>query len=106
MSAPDGETLANIDRLIHEPARLVVLANLAVVDRADATFLLRQTGLTWGNLSSHLTRLEDAGYVEVEKTFVDRRPKTLLSLTPAGREAFEAYRRHMQQVLKGPPGSR
>ena len=102
---PDAEALASIDRLIHEPARLIVLANLSVLERADATFLLRQTGLTWGNLASHLGKLEDAGYISVKKTFVDRRPKTLLKLTAAGRKAFDIYRRHMRQVLDDPAGA-
>jgi DNA-binding MarR family transcriptional regulator len=100
----NGHSLKGIDKLVHEPARLVVLSTLAIVDRADATFLLTQTGLTWGNLSSHLAKLESAGYVQVEKTHVDRRPKTLLQLTSAGRAAFDAYREHMQQMLGGGTG--
>jgi DNA-binding MarR family transcriptional regulator len=89
----------DIDKLIHEPARLIIVANLYVVESADFTFLMNQTGLTWGNISSHLSKLEKAGYVDVEKTFVGKRPYTLLHLTPEGREAFEMYRLQMQQVL-------
>lgn len=91
--------LSEIDRVIHEPARLLIMAYLFVVESADFLFLERQTGLTRGNLSSHLTKLDDAGYVEIIKEFVDKIPRTLLSLTPAGREAFEAYRDNMKQVL-------
>ena len=76
-----------------------VLAVLYAVESADFLFLRRQTGLTKGNLSSHLSRLEDAGYVEVKKEFVDKIPRTLLRLTDGGRQAFENYRRNMLQVL-------
>jgi DNA-binding MarR family transcriptional regulator len=99
----DSETFAKIDKLVHEPARLALMATLAYVERADATFLQKQTGLTWGNLSSHVSKLEAAGYVAVEKTFVDRKPKTLLQLTEAGRTAFAEYRTRMLEALEGPP---
>ena len=92
--------LNDIDRLVHEPARLMVLANLYVVDSADFTFLMNQTGLTWGNLSSHLTKLEEAGYVRVLKEFVGRKPHTMLSLTEEGRTAFLNYRQQMQQFIQ------
>jgi DNA-binding MarR family transcriptional regulator len=91
----------DIDRLVHEPARLMVLACLAVVDGADATFLLHQTGLTWGNLASHLGKLEQAGYVEVEKSWLERRPRTVLRLSPEGRAALLSYRDQLRQVLDG-----
>ncbi len=89
-----------IDRLIHEPARLLIMAHLYVVESADFLFLIRQTGLTWGNLSSHMSRLEAAGYIEVEKGFVGKKPNTRLHLTGEGRAAFEAYRRSMIQVFE------
>jgi DNA-binding MarR family transcriptional regulator len=88
-----------IDKVIHEPARLVVMANLYVVQSADFIFLMNQTGLTWGNLSSHLTKLEKAGYIAVEKTFVGRKPYTVLHMTDEGRIAFQAYRQKMKQVF-------
>lgn len=99
----DGEVFANIDKLVHEPARLALMSALAYVERADATFLQKQTGLTWGNLSSHVSKLEAAGYVAVEKTFVNRKPKTLLQLTDEGRVAFDAYRERMLTALQGKP---
>jgi DNA-binding MarR family transcriptional regulator len=99
----DLQPLADIDRLVHEPARLMILAVLYVVKSADFIFLLNQTGLTRGNLSSHMTKLETAGYIEIEKEFVDRIPRTLLRLTPEGREAFRAYRQKMIQVLDDLP---
>ena len=88
-----------LDKIIHEPARLLIVANLYVVEKADFTFLMNQTQLTWGNLSSHLAKLEDAGYVEVEKTFVGKRPYTMLYLTQSGRVAFDTYRQKMMEVL-------
>ena len=92
--------IADIDRTIHEPARLMIVAMLYVVQSADFLFLLRQTGLTKGNLSSHLGKLEAAGYVEVKKEFVGKIPRTLLRLTDQGRDAFETYRHSMMQVLE------
>jgi DNA-binding MarR family transcriptional regulator len=93
------QPLAEIDRVIHEPARLLILAYLSVVESADFLFLMNQTNLTRGNLSSHLSKLETAGYVEIKKEFVDKIPRTLLRLTERGRIAFDKYRRNMKQVL-------
>ncbi|MCA9991387.1 MAG: transcriptional regulator [Ardenticatenaceae bacterium] len=95
--------LAEIDQIIHAPARLMVLTYLYVVESADYVFLMRVTGLTWGNLSTHLARLEDAGYVRLEKSFQGRKPHTTISLTPHGRSAFRAYKKSMQQVLDDLP---
>ncbi len=89
----------DIDKLIHEPARLKIMAQLYVVESADFIFLMRRTQLTWGNLSSHMSKLETAGYIEVEKEFVDKKPHTILALTKKGRTAFQSYRKVMQQVL-------
>ena len=96
-------SLTDIDRLIHEPARLTLLAVLYVVDSADFIFLMRQTGLTWGNLSSHMSKLEEAGYIEVEKEFKGKKPHTMLHLTDEGRAAFREYRGRMKQVLDDLP---
>lgn len=85
------EEMATLDRLIHEPARLAILSALSSVKSADFTFLQRLTGLTMGNLSSHLSRLEEAGLIEVEKQFIDKRPNTLVALTPKGKEAIENH---------------
>ncbi|MHA2428766.1 MAG: winged helix-turn-helix domain-containing protein, partial [Candidatus Hermodarchaeia archaeon] len=86
------------------PARLIIMSHLYVLDRADFLFLKQQTGLTWGNLSSHITKLETAGYVEVIKKFVDRKPYTLIQLTEEGREAFRLYQRQMKHVFEGMDG--
>jgi DNA-binding transcriptional ArsR family regulator len=93
------ESLASIDRLIHEPARLMIMAYLYVVDKADFLFLVRQTGLTLGNLSSHMSKLEAAGYVDIEKRFVGKKPHTMLRLTQQGRAAFSEYHGSMKRVL-------
>ena len=93
------QMIADLDRTIHAPARLMILAYLSVVDSADFTFLLNQTGLTRGNLSSHLQKLEEAGYITVEKEFIDRIPRTLIRLAPEGREAIIKYRESMRQVV-------
>ena len=92
-----------IDKLIHEPARLLLMAHLYVVEKADFTYLMRQTGLTWGNLSSHMSKLEEAGYIAVEKAFKDKRPNTMLKLTKPGRAAFTEYRKQIMAVLSDLP---
>ncbi len=97
------QPIAGIDRLIHEPARLMILAVLYVIDSADFLFLMRQTGLTRGNLSSHMSKLEDAGYIDVKKEFADKVPRTLLRLTKNGRDAFDRYRQNMMQMLEDLP---
>lgn len=91
----------DIDKLIHEPARLKLLAQLYVVESADFIFLMRQTGLTQGNVSGHLKKLEDAEYVEIKKGYVGKRPQTIISFTTKGREAFKKYVKSMRQVFEG-----
>ncbi len=95
--------LTEIDRLVHEPARLAVMALLYVVDSADFTFIMNQTGLSWGNLSTHMSKLEEAGYIEVEKSFKGKRPNTNLRLTSTGRKAFVSYREKMKLILDDLP---
>jgi len=100
---PEKSTAPGIDKFVHEPARYLIMAYLYVVESADFLFLERQTGLTKGNLSSHLGKLETAGYVQILKEFVDKKPHTMLALTRAGRKAFEAYRQAMKRMLNGRP---
>ncbi len=99
----DQRPIANVDRLVHEPSRFMIMAHLSVVESADFLFLMQQTGLTWGNLSSHLSKLEAAGYVAVEKEFLGKKPHTMLSITDEGRAAFREYRQSMKQVLDDLP---
>ncbi len=91
--------LPDLDRLVHEPARLMILAHLHVVENADFLFIMRQTGLTYGNLSSHLSKLDAAGYVAVRKEFMGKKPHTVLEITPKGRSALLEYQRSMRQML-------
>src|SRR5512139_2587851 len=93
------QRIEDIDRTIHAPTRLKIMACLAVVESADFTFLMRQTGLTRGNLSPNLRKLEEADYVSIHKEFVDRVPRTLIRLTDKGRAALLAYQENMQSVL-------
>lgn len=101
MSKPNNGKMypSDVDKVIHEPARLLIMAQLYVVEEADFTYLLRQTHLTWGNLSSHMRRLENEKYIEIEKKFALRRPCTVLRLTKKGHSAFEKYCRVMNGVL-------
>jgi len=90
---------SGIDRVIHEPARLSILAVLRAFETADFVFLLKQTELSRGNLSSHLAKLESAGYVDITKEFVAKVPRTLIRLTDTGRKAVASYRAEMDRVL-------
>jgi DNA-binding transcriptional ArsR family regulator len=95
---PDLKELATLDRTIHEPARLMIMTVLYAAAEADFLYLQRECGLTQGNLSSHLSKLEDAKYVLIEKTFKGKYPLTICSLTRRGREVFEAYLRKIRTV--------
>src|SRR6185312_9315982 len=97
--APGDRSMSELDRLIHEPARLTIIALLSSVKEADFLYLLRETGLTKGNLSTHLVKLEEAGYVEIEKTFRGKIPLTLVRLNSEGKTAFEDYRSSMKEIL-------
>jgi DNA-binding MarR family transcriptional regulator len=101
MSDKDNTDLQQleIDKLIHEPARLKILAQLYVVESADFLFIMRQTGLTQGNVSGHLSKLEDAEFVKIEKGFIGKRPQTIISLSRKGREQFRNYITNMRRIL-------
>jgi DNA-binding MarR family transcriptional regulator len=96
----NAKDIASLDRVMHEPARLTVAACLYVVEDADFVFLQSQTGITGGNLSSHIKRLELAGYVAIRKEFVASKPRTILTLTEQGRAAFDAYVKTMEQLFR------
>ena len=95
--------LADIDQVIHASARLMVLTYLYVVESVDMVFLKNMTGLTWGNLSTHLSKLEEASYVAIEKEFEGKKPHTMIRLTEQGRTAFQAYKQNLKHVLDGLP---
>lgn len=101
MAMDDGlRSLTGLDRLIHEPARLLIITILSMVESADFLFLQRETDLTKGNLSAHLRKLEEAGYVNIEKTFKGKLPLTVCKLSESGQEAFEGYRQQMQTFIE------
>jgi DNA-binding transcriptional ArsR family regulator len=96
---PSLRRLLEVDRVVHEPARLAILVLLGEVEMADFLYILDETGLSKGNLSSHVSRLEEAGYVEVTKEFVDKIPRTVYTLTPAGARALDDHRTALMTSL-------
>ena len=92
------DNLATLDRLIHEPSRLAILTALSSCQYADFLFLQRLTGLTAGNLSSHLSKLEAAGLVWVNKEIVGKRPHTTTGLTEKGRDAVVDHWKQLDQL--------
>ena len=102
MSDNGIKDLSSLDRLIHEPARLMIMTVLYAVNEADFVYLQRECGLTQGNLSSHLSKLEEVGYLTITKTFKGKYPLTICKLTRKGREAFEVYSVKMRYVTGQP----
>ena len=101
MTAPPAKANNGLDGLIHEGARLVIVSVLSECQTADFNFLLATTELTRGNLSAHMKRLVDAGYVEERKEFLDRKPHTEYRLPRTGRRAFRAYKKAWRQLTGG-----
>jgi len=99
-SPVDFSTVVGVDRMVHEPARLAILAVLAGCESADFQFLLSATGLNKGNLSAQAIKLEEAGYITIEKRFNGRVPSTHYSLTPLGRQALAQYSKQLRLTLK------
>jgi len=95
----DLRRVTELDRLIHEPARLLIVTILSTVESADFLFLQRETELTKGNLSAHLRKLEDAGYVKIQKTFKGKLPLTVCKLTAVGTKAVTEYRQQLQSFM-------
>ena len=87
------------DPLVHAPARFDIMLLLNMTAFADFTYLLGETGLSKGNLATHLGKLEEAGYIKVQKTFRGRVPQTRYSITKAGREALRQYEAHLRTLL-------
>ncbi len=102
MSEPQHEAraLLTLDRIVHEPARLAILTVLAEAERVEFRFLENVTGLTRGNISSHASKLEAAGYLRVTKEFRGRTPVTSYSITDAGRGALSDYRAQLRAVMQ------
>ncbi|MFE3845543.1 winged helix-turn-helix domain-containing protein [Thermoplasmatota archaeon] len=98
-TSDDIQSLTSIDKIIHEPARLNILAHLYVIESADFLFMMRQTELTFGNLSAHMSKLETAGYIKIIKEFVGKKPHTMLKITGKGKQAFDDYKNQMKQFF-------
>ncbi len=92
-----------IDKIIHEPSRYEIMSILYVIEETNFVFLLRQTEFSRGNLSTHLTKLRNAGFIAIHKEFIKNKPHTSISLTESGRKAFEQYRTLMKQTLDSLP---
>jgi DNA-binding transcriptional ArsR family regulator len=99
---PDVRALLELDRLVHEPARLAILTILAAAEEVEFLFLEETTGLTKGNLSSHLSKLETGAYLTVKKSFKGKVPATSLRITREGRRALDGYRRRLFVGLEKP----
>jgi DNA-binding transcriptional ArsR family regulator len=95
----DWRTITDVDKLIHEPSRLMIMTILSSVEKADFVYLQRETGLTRGNLSVHLTKLGEAGYIEIQKTFNGKVPQTVCQITKTGKDAFIKYTEYLKKVV-------
>jgi DNA-binding HxlR family transcriptional regulator len=98
----DGDLVSRadeIDEIIHQKTRLLIMSHLAAVGETDFLTLKRMLGLTDGNISVHSGILERGGYIECQKAFVGRKPRTTYRITPSGRKAFSEYVFHLKEVL-------
>ena len=95
----ESKDIKSVNRIIHEPARLNIMAHLYVIEGADFLFMMRLTGLTFGNLSSHMNKLEKAGYIKIIKEFIGKKPHTMLKITDKGKKAFDDYRIKMKSFF-------
>lgn len=96
--------MAQLDNIIHQPVRLQIMSSLVTMDpgeQVDFVYLRKMLKLTDGNLGAHLTKLAGAGYIKVEKTFVDRKPRTFVSITGKGRDAFTEHTAALKQIIGG-----
>lgn len=101
MSGIDEEikTISEIDKIVHSPIRLSILSILYLTKKVDFIFIMNQLNVTKGNLSSHLTKLEEKNYITISKTFVKKIPRTLYSLTSLGEKKFEEYISQMSTFI-------
>jgi DNA-binding MarR family transcriptional regulator len=96
--------MAELDNLIHQPLRLQIMASLVALgtdEQVEFTYLRNLLKATDGNLGAHLTKLEEAGYIRIEKTFVERKPRTFVSATGKGRDAFAGHVAALREILRG-----
>jgi len=95
----DPKEISDLDKVIHSPTRLKIMLVLMSVEEADFTFISNAAELTRGNLSANLSKLEETGYIKIEKKFIERVPKTIASITPAGKKALEEYSSTLGPIL-------
>ena len=93
------EKILHLDPVIHAPKRLAVLSILISVEDASFTYLKESTGTTDGNLSTHLTKLEETGYINIKKAFKGKKPHTICTITSKGKMAFKKYLEHLEQII-------
>lgn len=97
--------MAQLDNVIHQTVRLQIMSSLVALDQGEQvnfTYLRKLLKLTDGNLGAHLTKLEEAGYVKIEKTFIARKPKSFISATGRGRDAFAGHVAALREIVEGP----
>jgi len=95
--------MAELNETIHQPVRLRIMASLVTLEpgnEVDFTYLRELLDVTDGNLGAHLRKLEEAGYIAVNKTFVERKPRTFVSVTPEGRKIFKEHVAALESILK------
>lgn len=99
----DKPVPTDLDQIIHAPARLNIVMLLFVVESLDYVFLKNQTGMSWGNLATHLGKLEQAGYLQIKKGYQGKKPHSMIQLTTKGRSAFRKYKKKFQKLLDDLP---
>jgi len=90
-----------LNELIHQPSRLQIMALLYVIEEADMLYLKKKTGMTWGNLSSHLSKLEEVAYVEIMKSVENKKMRTTITLTDKGKSEYDSYRESILELVNG-----
>lgn len=97
--------MSKLNDIIHQPVRLQIMSSLKGLQKdgqVDFVFLRKLLKLTDGNLGSHLKKLEQAGYIQIEKTFIDNKPRTFISITGKGKDAFIEHIKALQEIIKIP----
>jgi DNA-binding MarR family transcriptional regulator len=95
--------MSQLDNIIHQPARLRIMASLVALDpgeQVDFVYLRKILNLTDGNLGAHLAKLENAGYVKIQKTFIARKPRTFINVTGKGRDAFDEHIKTLEAIIR------
>lgn len=94
------QEISKLDHVIHAKARLLLMSYIYLSGRADFRFLHIQTGLTWGNLSTHMSKLEVAGYITIKKKIIQKKTYTTAYITKKGKSTFEEYKNRIVGIFK------